>query len=299
MPLQQINVTPFKPKESGDTCKEGLPIRLSKSQEAYETSESQFSNQTSSSTEICRICHCEGDIEGGFITPCYCAGSLRFVHQNCLQQWIKSSGIRCCELCKFQFIMYSKTKPFMEWEPLEMSDFERNRLLLTLIFQIIAIICVIWTLYAIINATTDEMTEGVTEWEFWVKISVVALSLIGGVLFVFAQCKSYFQICQKWKSFNKVIYVQNVPVKQSLDLEVPSLCESSSSQYHLPDSPESIEKDGNFKEESIINTKGVHNTHSFFNEECRICLHNEDRESEDGLAGLPPFFKLCRALGLT
>ena len=96
-------------------------IRSSKSQEAYGRSESQSSSQTSTSVEICRICHCEGDAEGGLIAPCYCSGSLRYVHQTCLQQWIKSSNIRCCELCKFQFIMHTKTKPFMEVSVLYLS----------------------------------------------------------------------------------------------------------------------------------------------------------------------------------
>lgn len=58
-----------------------------------------------------RICHCEGDDESPLITPCHCTGSLRFVHQACLQQWIKSSDTRCCELCKYEFIMETKLKP--------------------------------------------------------------------------------------------------------------------------------------------------------------------------------------------
>lgn len=62
--------------------------------------------------DMCRICHCEADAENPLISPCYCAGSLRFVHQACLQQWIKSSDTRCCELCKFNFIMHTKIKPF-------------------------------------------------------------------------------------------------------------------------------------------------------------------------------------------
>lgn len=62
--------------------------------------------------DMCRICHCEADAENALISPCYCAGSLRFVHQACLQQWIKSSDTRCCELCKFDFIMHTKIKPF-------------------------------------------------------------------------------------------------------------------------------------------------------------------------------------------
>ena len=58
-----------------------------------------------------RICHCEGDDESPLITPCRCTGSLHFVHQTCLQQWIKSSDTRCCELCKYDFIMETKLKP--------------------------------------------------------------------------------------------------------------------------------------------------------------------------------------------
>uniref|UniRef100_A0A8C8A245 RING-CH-type domain-containing protein n=1 Tax=Oryzias sinensis TaxID=183150 RepID=A0A8C8A245_9TELE len=58
---------------------------------------------------VFRICHCEGDDEFPLIMPCRCTGSLSFVHQACLNQWIKSSDTRCCELCKFDFIM--ETKP--------------------------------------------------------------------------------------------------------------------------------------------------------------------------------------------
>lgn len=58
-----------------------------------------------------RICHCEGDDESPLITPCHCTGSLHFVHQACLQQWIKSSDTRCCELCKYEFIMETRLKP--------------------------------------------------------------------------------------------------------------------------------------------------------------------------------------------
>uniref|UniRef100_A0A671MF00 Uncharacterized protein n=1 Tax=Sinocyclocheilus anshuiensis TaxID=1608454 RepID=A0A671MF00_9TELE len=60
---------------------------------------------------VCRICHCEGDEECLLITPCRCTGSLRFVHQGCLYQWIKSSDTRCCELCKYDFIMETHLKP--------------------------------------------------------------------------------------------------------------------------------------------------------------------------------------------
>lgn len=46
------------------------------------------------------------------ITPCCCSGSLKYVHHDCLQQWIRSSGHQYCELCKYQYKMSVKYKPF-------------------------------------------------------------------------------------------------------------------------------------------------------------------------------------------
>ena len=67
----------------------------------------------SSSGEFCRICHCEGEPKDQpLIQPCMCSGSLMFVHQSCLQKWIKSSDIKKCELCKYEFHMEARVKPF-------------------------------------------------------------------------------------------------------------------------------------------------------------------------------------------
>lgn len=140
-----------------------------------------------------RICHCEGDTETPLIAPCYCAGSLRYVHQSCLQQWIKSSDTKSCELCKFNFIMHSKIKPFnkvrnykvypvlllllfvlvlcspiplcpikkfvylLQWERLDMSGMERRKIACSVTFHIVAITCVVWSLYVLIERTTEEV----------------------------------------------------------------------------------------------------------------------------------------------
>eukprot|EP00066_Takifugu_rubripes_P012374 XP_011601640.1 PREDICTED: E3 ubiquitin-protein ligase MARCH8-like isoform X2 [Takifugu rubripes] len=109
-----------------------------------------------SSQDICRICHCEGD-EGPLITPCHCTGSLRFVHQFCLQQWIKSSDTRCCELCKYEFIMETKLKPLRKWEKLQMTASERRKIVCSVTFHVIAITCVVWSLYVLIDRTADEI----------------------------------------------------------------------------------------------------------------------------------------------
>ncbi|XP_055986399.1 E3 ubiquitin-protein ligase MARCHF8 isoform X1 [Sorex fumeus] len=169
----------------------------------------------STSGDACRICHCEGDEESPLITPCHCTGSLHFVHQTCLQQWIKSSDTRCCELCKYEFIMETKLKPLRKWEKLQMTASERRKIMCSVTFHIIAITCVVWSLYVLIDRTAEEIKQGqatgILEWPFWTKLVVVAIGFTGGLLFMYVQCKVYVQLWKRLKAYNRVIYVQNCP----------------------------------------------------------------------------------------
>ncbi|XP_020503747.1 E3 ubiquitin-protein ligase MARCH8 isoform X2 [Labrus bergylta] len=181
-----------------------------------------------SSQDICRICHCEGDDESPLITPCHCTGSLRFVHQSCLQQWIKSSDTRCCELCKYEFIMETKLKPLRKWEKLQMTASERRKIICSVTFHVIAITCVVWSLYVLIDRTADEIRRGVTDWPFWTKLVVVAIGFTGGLVFMYVQCKVYIHLWRRLKAYNRVIYVQNRPdTCKKLALEKPPLLEPS------------------------------------------------------------------------
>ncbi|KAI7805985.1 putative E3 ubiquitin-protein ligase MARCH8, partial [Triplophysa rosa] len=168
------------------------------------------------SGDCCRICHCEGDDESPLITPCHCTGSLRFVHQSCLQQWIKSSDTRCCELCKYDFIMETKLKPLRKWEKLQMTASERRKIMCSVTFHVIAITCVVWSLYVLIDRTAEEIKQagripGILEWPFWTKLVVVAIGFTGGLVFMYVQCKVYVQLWRRLKAYNRVIYVQNRP----------------------------------------------------------------------------------------
>ncbi|XP_076151588.1 uncharacterized protein marchf1 isoform X2 [Alosa pseudoharengus] len=165
--------------------------------------------------EVCRICHCEGDEECPLITPCHCTGSLRFVHEGCLHQWIKSSDTRCCELCNYQFIMETHLKPLRKWEKLHMSTGERRKIFCAVTFHVIAVACVVWSLYVLIDRTTEEMkmgkNPGMLEWPFWTKLVVVALGFTGGLIFMYIQCKVYLQLWRRLKAFNRIIFVKNCP----------------------------------------------------------------------------------------
>lgn len=169
----------------------------------------------SSSMDICRICHCEGDTDAPLISPCVCSGSLQWVHQACLQKWIKSADTKSCELCKFEFIMTTKVKPFQQWERLQMSSVEKRKITCSVTFHVIAITCVVWSLYVLIDRTTEEMRQGALEWPFWTKIIVVAIGFTGGLVFMYVQCKMYVHLCHRWRAYNRVIYIENCPEKSS------------------------------------------------------------------------------------
>ncbi|KAF1459697.1 E3 ubiquitin-protein ligase MARCH1, partial [Spheniscus mendiculus] len=128
-----------------------------------------------STQDICRICHCEGDDESPLITPCRCTGTLRFVHQACLHQWIKSSDTRCCELCKYDFIMETKLKPLRKWEKLQMTTSERRKIVCSVTFHVIAITCVVWSLYVLIDRTAEEIKQGNDNGKYLLPSSILLI----------------------------------------------------------------------------------------------------------------------------
>lgn len=48
--------------------------------------------------DVCRICRNPGDTDNPLRYPCACSGSIKFVHQECLLQWLNHSNARQCEV---------------------------------------------------------------------------------------------------------------------------------------------------------------------------------------------------------
>ncbi|XP_068630392.1 uncharacterized protein [Battus philenor] len=207
MPVQQINVKNSSDIESwewGGGC-----VR-----EAVRTgSGSSRTSCSNSSGDICRICHCESEAHNPLLAPCYCSGSLKYVHQSCLQQWLTASETRSCELCKFNFIMHTKIKPFNEWRLLEMSGVERRRLCCAVLFHCVAALCVMWSLFVLIERAVEEVNRGLIAWPFWTKLVVVAVGFTGGAVFMYIQCRQYLHLCNRWRAHNRILLIQNAPEK--------------------------------------------------------------------------------------
>uniref|UniRef100_A0A3Q2YAC4 E3 ubiquitin-protein ligase MARCHF6 n=1 Tax=Hippocampus comes TaxID=109280 RepID=A0A3Q2YAC4_HIPCM len=58
---------------------------------------------TTEEADICRVCRSEGTPDKPLYHPCVCTGSIKFIHQECLVQWLKHSRKEYCELCKHRF----------------------------------------------------------------------------------------------------------------------------------------------------------------------------------------------------
>ncbi|XP_078098349.1 E3 ubiquitin-protein ligase MARCHF6 isoform X1 [Mustelus asterias] len=68
----------------------------------------------STEEDICRVCRSEGTADKPLYHPCVCTGSIKFIHQECLVQWLKHSRKEYCELCKHRFAftpIYSPDMP--------------------------------------------------------------------------------------------------------------------------------------------------------------------------------------------
>ncbi|KAI1422051.1 hypothetical protein F5Y12DRAFT_787037 [Xylaria sp. FL1777] len=64
--------------------------------------------------DTCRICRGEATDDEPLFFPCKCSGSIKYVHQDCLMEWLSHSQKKHCELCKtaFRFTkLYSPDMP--------------------------------------------------------------------------------------------------------------------------------------------------------------------------------------------
>ncbi|MCO5559734.1 hypothetical protein L7F22_013336 [Adiantum nelumboides] len=64
--------------------------------------------------DVCRICRTSGEKGSPLYHPCACCGSIKYVHQDCLLQWLSHSNARQCEVCKHPFTfspVYAENAP--------------------------------------------------------------------------------------------------------------------------------------------------------------------------------------------
>ncbi|RYP40392.1 hypothetical protein DL767_001747 [Monosporascus sp. MG133] len=103
--------TPTPVAENLDNIRDLGNISTNTSEKATEQVRS---NDTSADPDTCRICRGEGTSDEPLFYPCKCSGSIKYVHQDCLMEWLSHSQKKHCELCKtpFRFTkLYSPDMP--------------------------------------------------------------------------------------------------------------------------------------------------------------------------------------------
>jgi hypothetical protein len=79
------------------------------------------SEAASETDRVCRVCHCEGDESRPLYHPCKCSGTIRYIHQDCLRNWLEFSKKQTCELCGESFTFQ---KVYATGAPPELSAWE-------------------------------------------------------------------------------------------------------------------------------------------------------------------------------
>ncbi|KAF2803294.1 uncharacterized protein BDZ99DRAFT_576204 [Mytilinidion resinicola] len=79
---------------------------------AYATN-TKAQDKNAEEADTCRICRGEGTPDEPLFYPCKCSGSIKFVHQECLMEWLSHSQKKHCELCKTPFRFTKLYHPHM------------------------------------------------------------------------------------------------------------------------------------------------------------------------------------------
>jgi len=166
---------------------------------------------TPSSTEsgdVCRICHGEQSNEAPLIAPCNCSGSMKYVHQECIQTWLKSSHSLTCELCRFMYVTGRKVKPFREWKPLELTLLERWKIVCCVMIQLFAICYFVLSVEALVRAAKDFYVPQAAMW-LWIKIIMSVFGISVSVACTLRQCKTFIRLFRRWEMYNRTVFVRD------------------------------------------------------------------------------------------
>lgn len=178
---------------------------------------------------MCKICHLNAKDLDPLITPCRCAGTMRYIHCGCLMRWLEISSKRTrkplsCELCQYNYQWHKKFKVRQCQFP---HCSRRDKILHSLFFASVTIMiaCAIITILCFkhdkgpqVNPKQTELTE--TE----------ITTLVCGVLFflafflaMYVEVKArntLYKLFLKFIYLNQQWYIDEYEKKDSLPVDI-------------------------------------------------------------------------------
>ncbi|CAK7266287.1 hypothetical protein SEPCBS57363_002014 [Sporothrix epigloea] len=116
--------------------------------------------------DTCRICRGEATAQEPLFYPCKCSGSIKYVHQDCLMEWLSHSQKKHCELCKTSFRFTKLYAPNM---PKQLPFFIFLRHLAKYVLRNF----VVWLRISLVTCVWLGLLPSLTRWEwkffFWVS----------------------------------------------------------------------------------------------------------------------------------
>ena len=187
----------------------------------------------------CRICF-EGDSsENPLISPCECNGSVRYIHEKCLKEWILSQtpnpSTFNCDLCKYPVKMEIKVNKTISCTQLETIKCK----ILTLLTIILAFSSIITLVLMYILDIDASMKTSITAKMYLAAIALACFSAdMAFIVILYRSIKSECldSVVQSWKIFpkegeNDLTWVTDICTKQQISGHVsePGLTESRKS----------------------------------------------------------------------
>ena len=128
--------------------------------------------------DTCRICRGESTVADRLYFPCKCSGTIKYVHQDCLMEWLSHSRKKYCELCKTHFRFTKLYDPHMPKE-LPLFVFIRKAISQTTSYVILwcraALVVCVWLFclpYCMRSMWRTLFWVGDGEWASHMKISI-------------------------------------------------------------------------------------------------------------------------------
>ncbi|KAI1796687.1 hypothetical protein LXA43DRAFT_986618 [Ganoderma leucocontextum] len=97
--------------------------------------------------DTCRICSAPAEPGQPLFYPCKCSGTIRYIHQDCLTEWLAHSKKKTCDVCKYPYSftkVYSKDMPERLPILLVMQQFSRQIVSAVLFGLRAALVTTVW-----------------------------------------------------------------------------------------------------------------------------------------------------------
>ena len=154
----------------------------------------------------CRICFEGESSENPLISPCECKGSVRFIHEKCLKEWILSQtpspSSFNCDLCKFQVKMEIKVNKAISCSQIETIKCK----IFTLLFIILAFLSIITLILMYILEINTSMKTSITAKMYLGAITLACFSAdlaFMVILYRTIKTECINSVIKSWKIFPK------------------------------------------------------------------------------------------------